>query len=384
MDGRRLPVTPRHGLPAVGLGILLGVAFGWAVDRNAPEPVTAAVVRTVAATATAPSAGNGSAPPPALPPASTTKRPAGGTTARPPDRKLAAALTAALTAGMRNQPGTIQAAVMMDNWGAPATAGTRIGDSMRPWSMVKAVTATTLLRLRRGSTQGVDEPLTRALTHSDNCAQRALTVQLERQLGGQLSTARAAIRDTLRLAGGDIDVDVAQQNADGQYCITPSYKGLPAADAHYPALLLGTTHWHVRDAIRFIHALRARTVFGTTASDAVLAKLRLPKRNSQEPGAEQQLTAAPAWGAGTVFAAGCWKVAYKAGWGGHAQGRFLAGQMGTVELPGGRWIAFAVMFHPTAQPPSDDPGVAKANTAVEAVLGALKAALRRQFGGSCA
>jgi hypothetical protein len=250
--------------------------------------------------------------------------------------------------------------------------------------MVKAVTATTLLRTRNGSTAGVVEPLTRALTRSDNCAQRELTVQLERTLKGSLSQARIAIRNTLQQAGGDMDVDVAQQNNQGQYCITPTYKGLPAADAGFPALLLGTTHWHVADAIRFIHALRQRTVYGPASSDAVLKTLRLAKRNSQEPGAEKQLTAAPGWGAGTVFSARCWQVAYKAGWGGHTQGRFLAGQIGTVELPMGHWVAFAVMFHPSVQPPSDDPGLAHANVAVESVLGALKTALHQRFGGNCA
>jgi hypothetical protein len=313
--------------------------------------------------------------------------PAAASTGTPPDPALATSLRDALTAGIRGIPGTVQAAVMMDNWNQPVLAGQRLGDEMRPWSMVKAVTAVTLFSERAAtgrSTAGVEEPLTRALTRSDNCAQREMTVQLERDLGGGLAATGATIRATLAKAGATIDVGIAQHNAMGQYCITPTYKGLPAADANYPALLLGTTHWHVRDAIRFVHALRGGTAFGATASQKVLATLRLPKRNSQEPGAEAQLTAAPSWGAGAAFGASCWHLAYKAGWGGHAQGRFLAGQIGAVDLPGGRWIAFAVMFHPTAQPPSDDPGLAHADQALDSVLGSLKVQLKQKFKGSCA
>jgi hypothetical protein len=379
---------------AISLGILLGFGFGWAVDRRAPQSVSAAVVQTVA---DAPQrSGATPANTTTLPAASVTKQPAvdapatgsgdavGGTR---PDPALATALQSSLEAGIAGIPGTVQAAVMMDNWNAPVLAGRRLGDEMRPWSMVKAVTAVTLFseRLGRGaSTANVEEPLRRALTRSDNCAQREMTVQLERDLGGNLATTGTTIRTTLARAGAEIDIGPAQRNADGQYCITPTYKGLPAADASYPALLLGTTHWRVRDAVRFVHGLRGQAVFGAAASQKILATLRLPKRNSQEPGAEAQLTASPAWGAGTVFGAGCWRVAYKAGWGGHAQGRFLAGQIGAVDLPGGRWIAFAVMFHPTTQPPSDDPGLAHADQALASVLGSLKQQLKQRFRGSCA
>jgi hypothetical protein len=384
----------RYAAAAITLGILLGVGFGWAVDRRTPQSVSAAVVQTVA-DASQPS-GATPARTATLPAASATEQPAVGAPAAGggkavsgtrPDPALAAALRSSLKAGIAGIPGTVQAAVMMDNWNAPVLAGGRLGDQMRPWSMVKAVTAVTLFstRLERGaSTANVEEPLQRALTRSDNCAQRAMTVQLERDLGGNLAATAATIRAMLARAGAAIDVGAAQRNADGRYCITPTYKGLPAADASYPALLLGTTHWRVRDAIRFVHGLRGQTVFGTAASQTVLATLRLPKRNSQEPGAEAQLTAKPSWGAGTVFGARCWRVAYKAGWGGHAQGRFLAGQIGAVDLPGGRWIAFAVMFHPTTQPPSDDPGLARADQALASVLGSLKQELKQRFRGSCA
>ncbi|HEV7493337.1 hypothetical protein [Baekduia sp.] len=382
---------------AVTLGILLGVGFGWAVDRGAPPSVSAAIVQTVAEVPPSSSAAT-PARTATLPAASVTTQPVDGTPAggdgvgktvsgTRPDPALAAALQLSLNAGIKGIPGTVQAAVMMDGWNAPVLAGQRLADDMRPWSMVKAVTAVTLFseRLGRGtSTASVEEPLTRALTRSDNCAQREMTVQLERDLGGSLAATGTAIRAMLARVGAAIDIGPAQHNADGRYCITPTYKGLPAADASYPALLLGTTHWRVQDAIRFIHALRGQIAFGTAASKKILATLRLPKRNSQEPGAEAQLTAAPSWGAGAVFGAACWHLAYKAGWGGHAQGRFLAGQIGAVDLPGGHWIAFAVMFHPATQPPSDDPGLAHADQALASVLGSLKQQLKQRFRGSCA
>jgi hypothetical protein len=390
MPAGRPAIGLRHAAAAVALGILLGVAFGWAVDRGTPHTVQAAVVEATTSTTAPASSKAAVSKSTTLPAASTTTQPIDGTSATGgtrPGPALATSLRNALTAGIAGIPGTVQAAVMMDSWNQPVLAGQRLSDEMRPWSMVKAVTAVTLFSERAAagrSTANVEEPLTRALTRSDNCAQREMTVQLERDFDGNLAATGAAIRQTLARAGGTIDVGIAQHNAAGQYCITPTYKGLSAADASYPALLLGTTHWHVRDAIRFVHALRGGTAFGVTASQKVLATLRLAKRNSQEPGAEAQLTAAPSWGAGATFGGSCWHLAYKAGWGGHAQGRFLAGQIGTVDLPGGHWIAFAVMFHPTAQPPSDDPGLAHADTALASVLGSLKAQLRQQFKGACA
>jgi hypothetical protein len=107
--------------------------------------------------------------------------------------------------------------------------------------------------------------------------------------------------------------------------------------------------------------------------------MRRPKLVSREVDADAMITAPPEWGAGRVFDARCWNVAYKAGWGGSGQGRFLAGQMGAVDLGSGRWAAFAVMFHPSEQPDTDDPGKVQAYQVMEQALTTIKKALRKHL-----
>ena len=253
--------------------------------------------------------------------------------------------------------------------------------SIRAWSMIKAVTALTLLEHPSAAADPALRPyVARALRRSDNCAQRKLTLELERRLGSP-DAVHDAIRHTLARAGGTINVAEAQRDVGGSPdCAAEAYPGrLAPADASAPVVLLGTSRWRATDAVRFVHALRAR-IYGAPASDAVLRLMGEDKLRSQEIGAAARLTAAASWGAGEVFRSPCWRVAYKAGWGGSRQGSFLAGQMGTVELPGGRWAAFSVMFQPTAQPATDDPGRAHADHVIERALTLVKRVLRRELG----
>lgn len=145
------------------------------------------------------------------------------------------------------------------------------------------------------------------------------------------------------------------------------------ADPSAPALLFGTATWTTRDAVLFARAL-ALEKYGKSGR-SVAALMRVPKQPDRTtPNGAEQFTADPAWGAGTVFKA--WKPAYKAGWGGHAQQRYVAGQVAELSV-GTRKIAVAAMFHPGTQPASDDPGPTKAPEAIEAMLRPLERAFRQ-------
>jgi hypothetical protein len=357
----------RRVAAALLLGVALGVGFGWVVDRgarSAPAHSQSTITRVVST-------------------------PTEQTSTTPRATPLEARLGGALSAGIhRVTSGSVEAAVMLDGDGdsviRPAVAG---GRPMRPWSMVKVLTAVSVLydRAERGLPEGaLGHYLTEALTRSDNCAQRELVVQLERARGG-LDGARAWLAEMARRGGVGINLRTppVQTDREGSRCIAPGYEGLPREDAEQPSLLLGTSEWTIDGAVRLMHSLRARAPFTPGVSDRVLALLRGPKRNSREPGAGERLTAPLDWGAGRVFVDPCWHLAYKGGWGGQDRRRYLAGQMGVVDLPQGRWAAFAVVYHPRVQPPDADPGKAGAPPAVETVLLALKRQLQRQFPGSC-
>jgi hypothetical protein len=371
-------VTATQAAVAVLVGVLLGTGFGWMVDggtgSSSAEP--AAVERHAATTVPLPAGSRQTR---------TRSTESEGEDVRPAVGGQGP-LDLALKRGIGTvRTGDVEAAVMMDGWQEPVVRGAGAGELMRPWSMIKPVTAVTLLRERievGAETASLNEPLTRALQRSDNCAQRQLTIALQRDYGNNGGMVLQAVGDTVSLAGGELDLTTAQRNANGRYCVAAGYHGLPPKDVNVPAVLLGTTGWTIDSAVRFFHALRGQRALGSAASRKVLSLLQLPKKNSLEPGADRQLSAPPGWGAGTVFADRCWRLAYKGGWGGHDKG-FLAGQMGSVELPGGRWVAFAVMFHPYRQPPNDDPGAAGADVALATVLSSLKRELRTTFKARC-
>jgi hypothetical protein len=346
---------------AVICGIVLGIGLGWLVHgSNAPAKLV-----TVPGGVTA-------APAPA-PPAQAAAE------SGLPDKLRAELRRAVRSVAGR---GRMEAAVMLDISAEPLTAG-RASREMRTWSMIKVVTALTLLE-QPGVVAGeqLRAYLEDALVRSQNCEQRAMTLALERRLGGPPSRVLAAIGNTLHRAGATIDVAGTQRDLDGDAsCAIPG--GLPAGEAGAPVMLLGTTRWRVVDAVRLMHGLR-RGIYEPEASAIVMDLLRRPKRASREPDASEEMTVPPTWGAGAprAFANRCWGLAYKGGWGGFRDRSFLAGQMGTIELPGGAWAAFAVMFHPDQnhQPPTDDPGRSLADSALESAFEGMRRVFQRELG----
>jgi hypothetical protein len=140
----------------------------------------------------------------------------------------------------------------------------------------------------------------------------------------------------------------------------------------------------VEDAVRFISGLNAGAddlPATRPVGEAVLALMRKPKLNSEEPLAGT-FTVQPRWGAGEAFRSPCWRVAYKAGWGGaQAHIPWLGAQMGTVALPEGHTLAFAVAVHPYRQPSDDDPGTTPVPRAIALVLSSLRPVLEQA--GAC-
>jgi CubicO group peptidase (beta-lactamase class C family) len=282
-----------------------------------------------------------------------------------------------------NRYGTVQVAVMLDSWRHPLLIGEQLAKPMRLWSLSKAVVATALLRQREQRDAGTGDLalyLERALQRSDNCAMRELTIKLQDDTGG-IEGARSAIKETTALTGATVDIANAQTDTEGSVCISPTYAGLSSSFAHRRALLAGTAIWTINDAIHFVHGLQtgALNVSGQrSVAEMVLALMRLRKEPSDEPAAGP-LKAPSEWGAGDVFAAPCWNIAYKAGWGGaQAHIPWLASQIGTVALADGHHLAFAIAVHPNAQPPDDDPGLTDAPQAISLVLGALRTYLQSE------
>jgi hypothetical protein len=305
--------------------------------------------------------------------------------AAPPRAELAALQTALSGAvkGVAERYGTVQVAVMLDSWQHPLLLGEQLAKPMRLWSLSKAVLGGTLLRWREQHDAGTGDLalyLERALQRSDNCAMRELTIKLQDDTNG-IGGARAAIESTPQLAGASVDITNAQTDTKGNVCMSPTYPGLSPSFAHRRALLVGTATWTINDAIHFVHGLQAGALDLSghpSVGELLLRLMRLPKEPSDEPLAGH-LTVAPTWGAGEVFSARCWDVAYKAGWGGaQAHIPWLASQIGTVALAGGHHVAFAVAVHPYTQPPDDDPGLTDAPRAISLVLGALRTYLERE------
>jgi hypothetical protein len=304
----------------------------------------------------------------------------GAEASRPPTAR--ADIEAALGRGVRRSAalgGSVEAAAMLGPWSEPAVAASEpdgVEREMRMWSMSKVVTLVTLLR-ERGWGDEPGEPLSAevrsallaAITRSENCPQRRIVLELQ-QAAGSPEAARAAVAETLRRAGAGVEVSSEVEGPDPS-CIAYLEGEHGIADPLAPALLLGTSTWRVGDAVRFAHALRAG-VYGKAIRDYALTLMRAPKERSREV-APSEFTAPLDWGAGRAFAG--LDPAYKAGWGGTQQGEFMAGQIALVDLPRGGWAAVAVMFHPSSQPPVDDPGLTVAPRGLELTMGSLAAAL---------
>ena len=266
--------------------------------------------------------------------------------------------------------GKAQAAVWVEGWPAPL-ASPRIS-SDRMWSLSKVLTALTVIRLSDGGklSSTVARAIERALIHSENCPQRRVVLELQ-QLAGGSAGARAALQETLKVAGAGGEITTTVQTADS-FCHSYLRRVSDSiGDPLGPGLLLGTSTWTVADAARFMAAL-ADGRYGEPGN-RILALLRRPKGVNTEapPG---NYSADPAWGAGRALTR--LDPAYKAGWGGSLQGSFQAGQMAVFDV-GGRSVAVAAVFRPTRQPDRDDPGRTTAPTAIEGIFTTLRRHLER-------
>ena len=292
-------------------------------------------------------------------------------------------LAAALRRGVARAAdlgGSVEAAAMVDSSTSPIVATSEPRGAsryMRMWSMSKVATMVALLReLKWGELPGeatsaeVDDALIGAITRSENCRQRRIVLELQRIAGG-IEGARRAMAEVFALAGGRPRIDT-EIEAPEPHCIPflESQSELP--DPLAPALLLGTSTWRVTDAVRLAHAL-ATGAYGKAISTRALDLMRAPKQPSRESPAGE-LTAPLDWGAGVAFAG--MEPAFKAGWGGSQNGNFLAGQLAVLPIGGGDRLAIAVMFHPDAQPPRDDPGITAAPSALQTVMVSVRSILK--------
>jgi hypothetical protein len=278
--------------------------------------------------------------------------------------------------------GSVEAAVTLGSWREPAVAASPRGEAlrwMRMWSMSKVVTMVALLRsMGWGRKPGeplspeVKSALRAAITRSENCRQRRIVLELQLANGGTPQGASQAVAETLAKAGASARLSEEVEGPDPS-CVEYLESQGEIADPLAPTVLLGTSMWRVGDAVRFINALGAG-VYGAAIANRVIGLMSAPKAPSREV-APGELTAPLDWGAGRALAA--FSPAYKAGWGGTQQSAFLAGQIALVGLPAGERAAIAVMFHPNAEPPVDDPGRTAAPRAVELVMESISSILRR-------
>lgn len=292
------------------------------------------------------------------------------------DRLTKRQLTVALRRGGRSAErmgGAVYAAAWPVEQRAPSFYGP-LGKQFRMWSMSKPVVALTLLRAaeKRGRpvSRSTRNAIARALIRSENCRQRQVVIELQELLGGP-EQARAAVEQVLEEAGA-VDARVVERVDP----VDPSCRNYMAAQSKQlsnplaDALPFGVSTWTVRDAAAFMRALGDGRFGGP--GEEVLELMRQPKRRSTELLRPEDFTADVDWGAGNVFAGE--DFAYKAGWGGVQQGKFIAAQMMFI-ADGSNGYAVAVAFVPETQPPIDDPGSTPAPAAIEEVLGDVDRAM---------
>jgi hypothetical protein len=278
---------------------------------------------------------------------------------------------AALDSGIKRADslgGTSQLAVWKQGWAAPVVMGDAPGRPMRLWSIAKAVTAIAIYENPGKPSEALQTSIVRALTRSENCAQRRVVLGLQALKGG-VAGAEAAVADVLARAGARVRVGPEAQPPE-QNCVAylTKHRG-NLADVNARAALLGTVRWTITDAVMFAAALGGGR-YGP-AGDTVLRYMRQPKLASEDPGAT--MTAPRNWGAGAALG-DVDDLAYKGGWGGSSSKTYMAAQIGVATV-GGRRVAVAAAFHPAQQPPSDDPGLTKAPQALGALFTAARQAL---------
>ena len=370
-------------LSAAFVGVLLGCMFGWSLDRvGARRPRRRAAKVGPSPTPTlppletrAPDSATDAGPAPGVPASVPTSRVPDETAEPEPRTRRPSGLKAALEKGVRDAEamgGIAEAAVIVGD-GDPVFAGSASRE-MRMWSMSKPVTAIAAAPGDGGHrhSAGLDgRCATRcgdAITKSENCPQRRVVIGLKALNGGSSAKARQAFRSVLDAGRRRRRPYRARTRTARGSVATATCKRTPGAgDPLQPAPQFGVSTWTVVDAARFASALGQRR-YGAPG-EQVLELMRRPKGRSTELTTREDYTADSNWGAGRVFSGQ--NAAYKAGWGGTKQGKFMAGQIVTFAGRDGV-VALAAMFHPSKQPDRDDPGQENTAAAIEAIMRAVK------------
>jgi hypothetical protein len=243
------------------------------------------------------------------------------------------------------------------------------------WSMSKPVALVATYEAAQGKGESLNGALvtaaTDAITRSDNCAERRVILGLQRLTGG-LMPALSAFDEVLRQAGQGRDATPEKSDLVEPSCLRYFAQRAPTSDPNAEAWEFGTDEWTVAQAAGFAHAL-ASGVYGSAGRFA-MSLMAMPKKASLAgiEGPTGDHTSNLQWGAGSSFAP--WHPAYKPGWGGSQQGRFLAGQI--VVLQDARPpVAIAAMFYPSTEPATDDIGATVGPQALEVVFDRLRNAL---------
>jgi hypothetical protein len=272
--------------------------------------------------------------------------------------------------------GTASVAIWVDGWERPVVVGDAPAAG-RLWSMSKAVAAVALFEAeeRRGRSPGrvLETALTDAITRSDNCGERRVVIGLQELTGG-LPEADGAFHEVLAAADVRIGPTPQEDTLAPDTCQVYFEQRAATSEPDAVALEFGTDTWTVADAVRFAHALTNGT-YGQ-AGAAVLSIMRKPKAAALTAleGNDGDHIPDLEWGAGDVFAGS--QPAYKSGWGGSQQHRFLAGQI--VVLAGARpRVAIAAVFYPSPEPTDDDVGATAAPEAIARLLTPIAGRLRR-------
>jgi hypothetical protein len=243
------------------------------------------------------------------------------------------------------------------------------------WSMSKPVALVATYEAAQRQGKVFDPELvtaaTDAITRSDNCAERRTILELQ-QLTGGLAPALSAFDEVLAQAGDTNGITPERAGLSEPTCLAYFRQRAPVAEPNAEAWEFGTDEWTVTQAAGFAHALTIGA-YGA-AGQFALKLMTLPKQPALTSieGPSGDRIANLQWGAGTSFAP--WHPAYKPGWGGSQQGRFLTGQI-VVLKDADPSVAIAAMFYPGTEPATDDVGATVGPAALEAVFDRIRDAL---------
>jgi hypothetical protein len=294
------------------------------------------------------------------------------------------ALRSALQSGLRAAQalgGEAAAAVWVGGDPRPVLSGPVLVPH-RLWSMSKAVAAVAALRTVGDRPEPVlASAIARAIRRSDNCAIRRVIVGLQDRVGRGTAGTLAAFERVLAQAGARIERPPQLAPAEPA-CLSylQEHQGGLAGGDLGVVPQFGTAKWSDYDAVSFAHALSVGVYGGEGAYlTSLMAASKQPPLEQPSPPDAPPLD----WGAGAVFPAS-WRPAWKAGWGGSQDrpAHFLAGQVVVLRL-GSRPVALAAVFVPSAEPPSDNPGLTAAPRALELIFEAARRGLEyERVGGA--